>query len=59
MINKLINLLDNFYRKSSQDNVIDKREYDSLCNTFTKYVDENKNESFFKYEHKDKIKLFY
>ena len=34
------------YRKSLQDNIIDKTEYESLCNVFTKYVDENKNESF-------------
>ena len=37
---------DKLYRKSLQDNVIDKTEYDSLCNIFTRYVDENKNESF-------------
>ena len=37
---------DKLYRKSLQDNVIDKNEYESLCNTFTRYVDENKNESF-------------
>ena len=37
---------DKLYRNSLQDNVIDKTEYDSLCNIFTKYVDENKNESF-------------
>ena len=37
---------DKLYRKSLQDNVIDKTEYDCLCNIFTKYVDENKNESF-------------
>ena len=37
---------DKLYRKSLQDNVIDKAEYESLCNIFTKYVDENKNESF-------------
>ena len=37
---------DKLYRKTSQDNVIDKNEYDSLCNIFTRYVDENKNESF-------------
>ena len=37
---------DKLYRKSLQDNVIDKQEYESLCNIFTKYVDENKNESF-------------
>ena len=37
---------DKLYRKSLQDNIIDKNEYESLCNIFTKYVDENKNESF-------------
>ena len=37
---------DKLYRKSLQDNVIDKTEYESLCNIFTKYVVENKNESF-------------
>ena len=37
---------DKIYRKSLQDNVIDKKEYESLCNIFTKYIDENKNESF-------------
>ena len=37
---------DKLYRKSSQDNRIDKTEYDGLCNNFTKYIDENKIESF-------------
>ena len=37
---------DKLYRKTIQDNVIDKTEYDSLCNIFTKYIDENKNRSF-------------
>ena len=37
---------DKLYRKSLQDNVIGKTEYESLCNIFTKYVDQNKNESF-------------
>ena len=37
---------DKLYRKSLQDNVIDKNEYESLCNIFTKYINENKNESF-------------
>ena len=41
-----IKSFDKLYRKSLQDNVIDKTEYESLCNVFTKYVDENKNESF-------------
>ena len=42
-----IKYFDKLYRKSLQDNIIDKTEYDSLCNIFTKNVDENKNESFF------------
>ena len=37
---------DKLNRKSLQDNVIDKNEYESLCNIFTKFVDETKNESF-------------
>ena len=37
---------DEIYRKSLQDNVIDKNEYESLCNFFTRYGNENKNESF-------------
>ena len=41
-----IKSFDKLYRKSLQDNVIDKNEYDGLCNIFTKYIDENKNESF-------------
>ena len=41
-----IKYFDKLYRKSLQDNIIDKTEYESLCNIFTKYVDENKNESF-------------
>ena len=42
----IIKSFDKLYRKSFQDNIIDKSEYESLCNIFTKYVDENKNESF-------------
>ena len=41
-----IKSFDKLYRKSLQDNVIDKTEYENLCNIFTRYVDENKNESF-------------
>ena len=41
-----IKSFDKLYRKSLQDNIIDKTEYGSLCNIFTKFVDENKNESF-------------
>ena len=43
---KTIKSFDKLYRKSLQDNVIDKSKYESLCNIFTRYVDENKNESF-------------
>ena len=42
-----IKSFDKLYRKSLQDNVIDKTEFDTLGKIFTKYVDENKNESFF------------
>ena len=38
-----IESFDKLYRKSLQDNVIDKTEYESLCNIFSKYIDENKN----------------
>ena len=41
-----IKSFDKLYRKSLQDNIIDKTEYDSLCNIFTRYVNENKNEFF-------------
>ena len=37
---------DKLYRKSLQDNLFDKNEYESLCNIF-KFLDERKNESFF------------
>ena len=50
---------DKLYRKTLQDNVIDENEYESLCNSFTKYVDETKNESFLlKNDCKDEIKFF-
>ena len=41
-----IKYFDKLYRKSLQDIVIDKTEYENLCNVFTRYVDENQNESF-------------
>ena len=41
-----IKSFDKLYRKSIQDYVIDTTEYESLCNIFNKYIDENKNESF-------------
>ena len=45
-----INPFDEIYRKPSQDNVIDKTEYGSLCNIFTNSLEETKNESFLKNE---------
>ena len=36
-----IKSFDKLYRKSLQDNIIDKTEYENLCNIFTKYIDEN------------------
>ena len=41
-----IKSFDKLYRKCLQDNIIDKVEYESLCNIFNRYVNENKNESF-------------
>ena len=51
-----IKSFDKLYRKSLQDIIIDKTEYESLCNIFTKYI--NENNLFYKYEYKNKIKLF-
>ena len=56
-IKKTIISFDKLYRKSLQDNIIDETEYESLCNIFTKYVDENENDFFCKFEHKNKIKF--
>ena len=41
-----IKSFDKLYTKSLQDKIIDKTEYERLCNIFTRYVDENKYESF-------------
>ena len=41
-----IKSFDKLYRKSLQDDINDKTEYESLCNVFTKYVDEKKNKPF-------------
>ena len=53
-----IKSFNKLYGKSLQDNIIDKTEYESLCNIFAKYVDANKNDFFYKYECKNKIRLF-
>ena len=41
-----IKSFDKIYRKSVQNITIDENEYESLCNIFTRFVDETKNESF-------------
>ena len=38
-----IKFFDDLYRKSLQDNIINKNEYDCLCYIFTKDIDEIKN----------------
>ena len=61
-----IKSFDKLYRRSLEENLIDKNEYESFCNIFNNYVDEKKNESFYKYagfaassncEHQHKIKI--
>ena len=46
-----IKSFDILYRKSLQDNVIDKTEYESLFKFSTKYVDETKMNLFYKYDY--------
>ena len=47
------------FTKSLQDNLIDKIEEECLCNDFTEYLDETKNESFFiNMNKKVKLKTF-
>ena len=55
---RTIKSFDKLYKKSIQDNLIDKSEYESLCKISTKYVDEIKVKLFFKQEYKNKIKFF-
>ena len=53
-----IKSFDELYRKSLQDNVIDKSEHESLCKVFTTYVDENKNDFFIHMYIKIKLNFF-
>ena len=46
------------YRKSSQDNLFQKNEYQSLCNSFVENVDENINEGIFFHEFEHKKQVF-
>ena len=40
------NSFEMLYRESLHDKIIDKSKYESLCNFFTKFLDETENESF-------------
>ena len=42
---QIINSFDKYYRKILQDTLIDEKECESLCNAFTEYLEETKNES--------------
>ena len=44
---RTINSFDNYYGKSLQDKVIDKKESESLSNISTKDLSENKNQPLF------------
>ena len=53
-----IKSFDKFIRNFLQYNLIDRKEFESLCNIFTRYVDETKNESFL-IKLNIKVKLFF
>ena len=53
-----IKSVNKLYRKSLQDNVIDKIEYESLCNIFTKNIDESKKRIFLMKLNRKKHKFF-
>ena len=44
---RTINSFDNYYGKSLQDKIIDKKESESLSNISTNYLSENKNQPLF------------
>ena len=45
------NFFDKLYRKSLQDNLKDGNKYESLCNVYTKYLDETQIDFFYKKVH--------
>ena len=49
---------DKLYRESSQDILFDKIDFESLCNVFTKFLDETKIKNFF-VNMSIKVKLIY
>ena len=54
-----VTIFDKFYRKSLQDNVIDKIEFESLCNVCAQYLDETEKNLSYKCEYKNKIQFFW
>ena len=44
---QIIKNFDKFFRRRIQYSVVDKNESESLCDTFTKNLDETRNEPFF------------
>ena len=53
-----IKSFDKLYRKSIQDNIIDKTEFESLCNIFLlNILMKTKMDLFYNHEYKNKIKL--
>ena len=53
-----IKYFDKLYRKTLRDKVLDKNEFESLCITFTKHVNETNMNLFYKHEQENKTKLF-
>ena len=53
-----IKSFDDLYRKSLRDNVVDRKEYERLCSTFTSCLDEMKIDFFMNMKFKKKINFF-
>ena len=53
-----IKSFDKFYRKFLQDDVIDKNDYECLCNILNKYSDETKKNLFKNMNIKIKLNFF-
>ena len=45
-INKLLNLLINYVENLYKLKILDRKEYENLCNIFPRTLDETKNETF-------------
>ena len=55
---QIIQSFDNFYRKLLQDNVVDKNEYECLCEILLDFWRKRKMNVFYKFEHEKKLKFF-